>query len=393
MKKSTWKRLGKDLLVLILVAVCIIEGIMLKMFVFSGDSSGIANSYKMKQIKAVIDKYYLEEVDEEAMREYTYKGMVAALGDPYSAYYTEDEFKQLEESTAGVFSGVGLVLMQDPDTRAISVVNPIKNSPGEKAGIKSGDILYKVEGKEISAEEDLNSVVARVKGKEGTKVKLTFLRGEKETEYTLTRKKIETPTIEFEMLEDKTGYIKITEFDEITVDQFEKAVDQLEEDGMEQMVIDLRDNPGGLLTSVIDIADQILPTGLLVYTETKDGTREEYNAKTEECIELPIAVLVNGNSASASEILAGAIQDYDAGIVVGTTSFGKGIVQNLYQLGDGSAVKLTISTYYTPKGRNIHKKGIEPDVQVDLKESLKTKTEVKKSEDNQLQRALKELNQ
>lgn len=384
------RSLIKDILILLLLVVCIMEGIMLKVFVFSSDD-GIARKSKLKQLKTVIDEYYLGEVDEEQLREYSYKGMIAGLEDPYSVYYTKEEYEDVEESSEGIFSGVGIVLTQDMETKAITVVKPMKDGPAQKAGIKAGDILTKVEGEEISSDEDLSSVVSRVKGKEGTKVTLTFSRDGKEKDYTLTRQEIKNPTVEYEMLENKVGYIKITEFDEVTVEQFDDALSQLENDGMKKLVLDLRDNPGGLLDAVVDIADRILPTGMIVYTEDKNGKKTEYEAKSAECVEQPIAVLINGNSASASEILAGAIQDYKAGTLVGTTSYGKGIVQNIFQLGDGSAVKLTIANYYTPKGRNIHKKGIDPDVEVELKESLKDEIEIKKSEDNQLQEALKVL--
>ena len=392
MKKGKIKvrSLIKDILILLLLVVCIMEGIMLKVFVFSSDD-GIARKSKLKQLKTVIDEYYLGEVDEEQLREYSYKGMIAGLEDPYSVYYTKEEYEDVEESSEGIFSGVGIVLTQDMETKAITVVKPMKDGPAQKAGIKAGDILTKVEGEEISSDEDLSSVVSRVKGKEGTKVTLTFSRDGKEKDYTLTRQEIKNPTVEYEMLENKVGYIKITEFDEVTVEQFDDALSQLENDGMKKLVLDLRDNPGGLLDAVVDIADRILPTGMIVYTEDKNGKKTEYEAKSVECVEQPIAVLINGNSASASEILAGAIQDYKAGTLVGTTSYGKGIVQNIFQLGDGSAVKLTIANYYTPKGRNIHKKGIDPDVEVELKESLKDEIEIKKSEDNQLQEALKVL--
>ena len=392
MKKGKIKvrSLIKDILILLLLVVCIMEGIMLKVFVFSSDD-GIARKSKLKQLKTVIDEYYLGEVDEEQLREYSYKGMIAGLEDPYSVYYTKEEYEDVEESSEGIFSGVGIVLTQDMETKAITVVKPMKDGPAQKAGIKAGDILTKVEGEEISSDEDLSSVVSRVKGKEGTKVTLTFSRDGKEKDYTLTRQEIKNPTVEYEMLENKVGYIKITEFDEVTVEQFDDALSQLENDGMKKLVLDLRDNPGGLLDAVVDIADRILPTGMIVYTEDKNGKKTEYEAKSAECVEQPIAVLINGNSASASEILAGAIQDYKAGTLVGTTSYGKGIVQNIFQLGDGYAVKLTIANYYTPKGRNIHKKGIDPDVEVELKESLKDEIEIKKSEDNQLQEALKVL--
>lgn len=392
MKKKSIRNIVKNVFILLLLLICIVEGAILKVTVFNS-SKGIASVAKMQEIKALIDKYYLDDIDNEQLEEYTYKGLTAGLGDPYSVYYSKKEYQDFMESSEGVFSGIGAVLQQDVNTGMIKVVRTIKGSPAEKVGVKADDILYKIENKEISADEDLSSVVSKVKGKEGTKVNITFLRDGKEVNYTITRQQVITPTVDYEMLEDHVGYIQITEFDEVTVDQFKKALDSLNEKGMKKLVIDLRDNPGGLVTSVTEIADMILPTGMIVYTEDKNGGKQEYKATSKESFDKPLAVLINGDSASASEILAGAIQDYKKGTIVGTTSFGKGIVQNVMKLSDGSALKLTVSSYYTPKGRNIHKKGIEPDVKVELDKSLEEKSEIKKSEDNQLQKALQVLNE
>ncbi|MDO4170348.1 MAG: S41 family peptidase [Lachnospiraceae bacterium] len=390
MKKKSIRNIVKNVFILLLLLICIVEGAILKVTVFDSNK-GIASVAKMQEIKALIDKYYLDDIDNEQLEEYTYKGLTAGLGDPYSVYYSKKEYQDFMESSEGVFSGIGAVLQQDVNTGMIKVVRTIKGSPAEKVGVKADDILYKIENKEISADEDLSSVVSKVKGKEGTKVNITFLRDGKEVNYTITRQQVITPTVDYEMLEDYVGYIQITEFDEVTVDQFKKALDSLNEKGMKKLVIDLRDNPGGLVTSVTEIADMILPTGMIVYTEDKNGGKQEYKATSKESFDKPLAVLINGDSASASEILAGAIQDYKKGTIVGTTSFGKGIVQNVMKLSDGSALKLTVSSYYTPKGRNIHKKGIEPDVKVELDKSLEEKSEIKKSEDNQLQKALQVL--
>ncbi len=388
-KKKNVKNIVKDALIVILVLICVAEGVLLKSFVFNG-SLGATSAFKMQIIRRAIDKYYLYDVDETKLREYTYKGFVAGLEEDYSCYYTKEEYASLQEDTEGVFSGIGAVLQQDKDGY-ISVVRTIKGSPAEEAKLRTGDILVKVDDEELSLDDDLSTVVTKVKGKEGTTVRVTFVRDGKKKEYTITRRQIESPTVEYEMLADKVGYIQITQFDEITVSQFNQAVDALKADGMEKMVLDLRDNPGGLLNAVVSIADKILPTGLIVYTQDKYGNKEELNASSEDELGVPLAVLINGNSASASEILAGAIQDYEYGTLVGTKSFGKGIVQNVMGLGDGSALKLTIADYYTPKGRNIHKKGIEPDVEVKLDQDLLKKATIEKDEDNQLQEAIKIL--
>jgi len=238
---------------------------------------------------------------------------------------------------------------------------------------------------------ELSQVVSKMKGEPGSKVKISVVRAGKTDpiQYTITRQKIEIPTIEYKMLDDKIGYISIAEFDEVTVDQFVAAVDQLEKDGMKGLVVDVRNNPGGLLTSVVKILDRLLPPELLVYTEDKAGVREDKKAVDNKKITVPMAVLINGQSASASEIFAGALQDYKTATLVGTTSFGKGIVQQVIPLSDGTAVKLTISKYFTPNGRNIHGTGIKPDVEVKLNEDIQKAVIIPVEKDNQLQEAIK----
>ncbi len=388
--KKTVKNIVKDALILILILICVGEGMLLKTFAFNA-GNGLASNFKMMQIKRAIDKYYLYDVDEEQMQEYIYKGMVAGLKENYSCYYTKEEYTALKEETQGVFSGIGAVLQQDADGY-ISVVRTIKGSPAEEAGLKTGDILEKVDDYEVGATDELSSVVTKIKGPEGTSVTLNFIRDKKSKTFTITRKQVESPTVEFEMLKGKVGYVQINEFDEVTVNQFDKALEALREQGMEKMVLDLRNNPGGLLSAAVSISDKILPTGLIVSTKTKDGTKEEFQAISDDELGVPLVVLINEYSASASEIVTGAIQDYGYGTIVGTTSFGKGIVQNIMAMGDGSALKLTISDYYTPKGRSIHKKGIKPDVEVKLDKNLQKKVKIEKDEDNQLQRAIEELN-
>ncbi|MCQ2491946.1 MAG: S41 family peptidase [Lachnospiraceae bacterium] len=386
-KKKNVRNIVKDAIIVILVLICVGEGVLLKSFVFNG-KPGTVNSFKLQIIQKAIDQYYLYDVDEEKLTEYAYKGYVAGLGDPYSTYYTKEEYQKIREEDKGVFSGIGAVLQQDSDGN-ISVVRTMKGSPAEEAKLHPGDILVKVDGQKLTKKEDISTVVSKVKGKEGTTVKLAFMRGKKVKEYTLTRRQIESSTVEYEMLDDKVGYIRITEFDEITVTQFSKAVDELKAEGMERMILDLRNNPGGLLLSAVSIADKILPKGLVVYTQDKYGKKEEFNASSDDELGVPLAVLVNARTGSASEVLSGAIQDYGYGTLVGETTFGKGIVQTTMNLGDGSALKLTITDYYTPKGRNIHDKGIKPDVEIELDENLLKKVTIEKNEDNQLKKAIK----
>ncbi len=344
---------------------------------------------KLTYLHMLVDNYYLEGTDKISFADGIYKGFISSLDDPYSTYYTKEEYAALLESSSGKYCGIGATVSQNAKTGVITIVKPFKNSPAYKAGILPGDIIYKVNNEEVTG-EDLSEVVSRMKGVEGTKVNITVVREDetKPIEFTITRQYIEVPTIEYQMLEDKIGYITVSEFDEITVEQFIAAIDDLEAKGMKGLVVDVRNNPGGLLDSVVKMLDRLLPPELIVYTEDKNNNREEEKAVDKKQINVPVAVLINGNSASASEIFAGTLQDYETATIVGTTSFGKGIVQKVIPLSDGTAVKLTISKYYTPKGRNIHGTGITPDIEVELDEALKNEVTIPIEKDNQLQKAI-----
>jgi len=352
------------------------------------------NSYvriiqKLNVLQNLVDTYYLEEVDSDALETGIYKGFINSLDDPYSTYYTKEEYASLLESSSGVYYGIGAVVSQDVKTGVITIVKPYKDTPAYKAGLLPDDIIYKVEGEEVTG-KDLSEVVSKLKGKEGTTVNITIIREgvDEPIDFTIERRKISIPTIEYRMLDDEIGYIQILEFDEITVSQFNTAINKLEKQGMKGLIVDVRNNPGGLLDSVVSILDRLLPKCLIVYTEDKYKNREEEYATNPDSFDKPLAVLINGNSASASEIFAGAIQDYGKGTIVGTTSFGKGIVQKVRPLTDGTAVKLTISKYFTPKGRNIHGTGIVPDIEVELADELEQMVTVPVEKDNQVQKAV-----
>lgn len=345
---------------------------------------------KLAAIEDVIEEYYYQDadIDVDAMTEGMYAGMVNSLGDPYSVYYTEEEWNDLMQETEGVYYGIGAYLMIDPDTGFGKISGVIENTPAQEAGLRADDLLYLVDGVSTMG-MDLSEIVSMVKGEEGTTVHLTIYR-EGESDYVevdVERRKIESPTVNYEMLEDDIGYIQITEFDEVTTDQFTEALAVIKGSGAKGLILDLRGNPGGSLSVVVDIAREILPKGLIVYTEDKYGQRDEYNCDGKRELQLPLVVLVNGNSASASEILAGAIKDYKKGVLVGTTTFGKGIVQRVLPLTDGTALKLTISSYYTPKGNNIHGVGIEPDVVCEFDGDAYYEDGV----DNQLEKAVEEI--
>lgn len=355
----------------------------------SGQVVGQYTEKKLEELKGLIDEVYLheEEVDEEALTEGIYQGYIAALNDPYSAYYTAEETKEMMESTSGEYSGIGALMSQNRETGVITIANVYENSPAAEAGMKNEDILYKVEGEEVTG-VDLSEVVTRVKGEEGTEVKMTLLRGadRQEIEVTAVRRKLQTQTVSYEMKEGQIGYIRVSEFDEVTLEQFREAKAALESQGMASMLIDLRGNPGGNLSTVCDMLREILPEGLIVYTEERDGERTEYKCDGKTPWEKPLAVLINGASASASEIFAGAVQDYGIGQLVGTTTYGKGVVQQLFPMTDGTMVKLTIAEYFTPKGRNIDGTGIVPDVEVEY-----VYDETNPEADNQMEKAMELL--
>ena len=344
---------------------------------------------KAKYIEETVKESYTGDIDDDQMEEYMYKGMMASLGDPYSAYYTSEEYEELTTETTGSYEGIGVVMQQDVNTGEVKVVRCYEGAPGEKAGLLPEDVLVEVNGESVSGME-LSEVVDKVKSSQDQVAHLTIAR-EGESEYLeidVHLEEVNIPVVQSEMLEDNIGYIALYEFTEQTEPQYMEAFEALKDQGMERLIIDVRNNPGGLLTSVCDILEDILPEGLIVYTEDKNGEREEYACDGENELDIPLAVLVNGNSASASEIFAGAIQDYSKGTIVGTTTFGKGIVQSLIPFNDGSAIKTTTAKYYTPSGKCIHGTGIQPDVEVELSEGLEQETSISHEEDNQLQKAI-----
>jgi len=339
----------------------------LNLNLIKGDTQAISNEteQKLRLLEMLIDKSYMGEVDEEELQSGIYEGYISGLGDPYSVYYDEEATKELLEMTSGEYGGIGAVMSVDQETGVITISKVYEDSPAEKAGLRDRDILYKAAGKEVTGRE-LEDVVNDIKGEVGTEVEISVLRGEKAEEITVTavREMIEVQTVSHKLLEDGIGYLRITEFDEVTYEQFMTALTDLKGQGVKGIVLDLRSNPGGSYAVVCKILDEILPEGLIVYTEDKNGERVEQKSDEEHQLELPYTVLVNEYSASASEIFAGAVQDYGTGRIVGMNTYGKGVVQQIFDLKDGTSVKLTISEYFTPNGRSINGEGIVPDVEV-----------------------------
>ena len=358
-----------------------------------GTTDDTAFLQKANYLKELIDVYFWEDTTEEELYEGMYHGLLNSLGDPYSCYYTVEEFAALMEEMEGSYCGIGALVSQNASTKVITIVRPFIDGPAHKAGMLPGDILTKIDGEDVSG-WDIDLAVKHMKGEQGTVVNVEVWRASAEeyVELSITRDVVEVETVTYEMMEDSIGYIYVMQFDEVTSEQFETAYNALKEQGMKGLVVDIRDNGGGLLTTVCEMLDLFLEEeDLIVYTLDKYEKKEEIYAEAGSVTPIPMAVLINGYSASASEIFSGALQDYGLATIVGTQSFGKGIVQSVIPLSDGSAVKLTVSTYYTPAGRNIHGLGITPDVEVELEEELKKLPIVPLEDDNQVQRAIEEV--
>ncbi|MCF0132907.1 MAG: S41 family peptidase [Blautia sp.] len=346
---------------------------------------------KIKDLEYLIDKYYLEEKDEDSLAEGVYAGLLYGLGDPYSRYYTAEEYEEETVESEGNYMGIG-VLIQKDENEAANIEECYKGGPADLAGILAGDEIVAIDGVDIF-EKNITETVELIKSELEKTVVLSIRReGEVELlEFSVTVDHVKIPSVEYEMLENQVGYIRITEFKGVTPEQYENALRELDRQGMEKLIVDLRNNPGGLLSSVCDVLQQMLPEGLIVYTEDKYGEREEYTCENDHAFDRPLVVLVNENSASASEIFAGAIQDYGLGTIVGKTTYGKGIVQAIKEFWDGSAIKLTVSKYFTPKGQDIHEVGIKPDVEVDQDLEVGGLDDVPHEKDTQLLRALEIL--
>lgn len=348
---------------------------------------------KLDEIYSYMNIYYYEDYEIEDIQKALCDGLVKGLKDPYSVYYTQEEYLDAQINTSGVFCGIGAGLVQDKNTMQVTISKVYRGTPAEEAGLLDGDKILSVDGIDATSME-LDALVREIRGEEGTTTHMVILREEtQETlEFDVERRNVELPSVEGEMIDDTIGYIRLTGFQDKTDEQFHAMVEKLNKEGMKGLVIDLRDNPGGMLSSVINIMDEILPEGLITYVEDPYGNRQEYKSDA-ACIDIPMVVLVNENSASASEIFAGAIKDYEYATLVGKKTFGKGIVQTIIRLSDGDALKLTTSKYYTPKGNYIHGVGIEPDAEIDYEYSGPEEAPYEKEYDSQYLQALSILQQ
>ena len=347
---------------------------------------------KINELNAYINTYYYDDVDTADLQDGLYKGLLEGIGDKYSIYYNAKDYEAMQVSVTGQYYGIGAGLSQDKDTMVVTVNKIYEGTPSEEAGLLKDDIIISVDDTDATSLE-LTELVRQIRGEEGTTVHLEVYRpstGES-LSFDVERRDITLPSVSHKMLQDRIGYIYINSFESETATQFEEAVSDLEKQGMEALVLDVRYNPGGLVTSVVKILDDILPEGVVVYTEDKNGNRQNYTSSGDTHLDYPMAVLINGDSASAAEILAGAIKDYEHGTLIGTTTYGKGIVQTNFPLEDGDAVKLTTAKYFTPNGNYIHGVGIEPDIELEY-EYLDPEGEVyEETYDNQIQKAIEIL--
>ena len=341
---------------------------------------------KLSALRMIIDGYFLDEYDEKKLEEGIYSGYMSALGDPYSQYYTEEEYRQLMEEDSGEYRGIGVTVTKNQENNYTEIMAVNKGDPAYNAGIKTGDFIMKVNGKDTSV-MSLSEVVTEIKTSEDPVVLVIYQAG-KEMEVSVEKSTISINSVSFEMRKNNIGYISVSQFIDNTDDQFMEAVQDLEKQGMKGLILDLRDNGGGLLNACVNMVSQIIPEGdLIVYTQDKNGNRQDYTSNEAATLDVPIVVLANSNTASASEIMTGCLKDYGLATVLGTKTYGKGIVQSILPLSDGSAVKLTVSAYYTPKGVNIHKKGIEPDIEMEMTDEEWKEARDDLSKDKQIKKA------
>ena len=347
--------------------------------------------YTLARFRTELEKKYLGEIDDDKLIDGAIKGYVASLGDPYTVYYTKEEMQEIMQETNGNYVGIGIYMTLNKEKNAIEVIKPMENSPAEKAGIITGDLITKVDGESYTGDK-MEEASNKIKGEAGTKVKIEVLRNGETKEFEITRQKVLISHIAAKVIENNIGYIAISDFDGGCAKELEEKYKKLKEQGITKLIIDIRNNGGGIVDEAIEILDLIIEKGeTLLVTKDKKDNEEITRAKKKPIIDIPVVVLTNEYSASASEILAGALKDYKKATIVGTTTYGKGVIQELQQLTDGSGLKITTNEYFTPHRNAINKIGVKPDVEVDLSDKAKITLNLKEEDDNQLQKAIETL--
>ena len=357
----------------------------------SNSSSSTKLVSEINKYKEIIDKYYLGDVDEEKLKEGAIKGYIEGLGDPYTEYISKEDMKDYLDDTMGNFVGIGIYMVKNTEKDKIQVLATIKDSPAEKAGIEAGDLILTVDGVSYGA-DDMTKASNNIKGEEGTKVTLEVLRGTETKKFELQREKVKVNQVEGKVISDNIGYIKFTSFDETTADDFKAKYEELNKKGIKSLIIDLRNNGGGIVDQALEIADYVADkNSVLLYEVDKNNSETVKKSQNDPIINMPIVILTNENTASASEILAGALKDLGKAKTVGTTTYGKGVIQQILKLSDGSGLKITIEEYQTPNRNKINKIGIKPDEEIKLPDSVTSVINVKESDDTQLQKAIEML--
>jgi carboxyl-terminal processing protease len=360
---------------------------------FDAETVSYENVVKFNRVMDILRNDYYRQVDENKMLEGAINGLAESLGDPYTVYFDKNQMDAFLEKSRGSYVGIGVTVSVDDDG-LLTVIEPMDGSPAMEAGMKQGDKIVKVDGKDVTSISDENMIISMIKGNENTRVGITVYRPSEDryVQFDIKRKRIRASNIKSEILEGKIGYIRIVMFDSEIAGYFRNDLNNMLKSGIRGLIIDLRDNPGGSFEQVVEIADILLPSGTIVYTEDRDG-RKEYRYSNRASTDLPLAILINGNSASASEILAGSVKDHGRGLLVGTKTFGKGLVQELKLLGDGSGLKVTISRYFTPSGVCIQDTGIKPDIEVGVFEEYRNHpvSQIPRDRDIQLKSAIEAL--
>jgi len=396
---SNSKKIYKTLMLIIVVAI--ITFVLTTVFIYnkSGKTSSYINTQiigsefarKIYTLKQLIDSEYIEEVNEQDLIDGAIKGYVDGVGDNYTQYFTKEEMEEFMTETEGSYVGIGIYMFQNTDDNTVVILTPIEGSPAEKVGILPGDIITKVDGVEYTG-EDFEKISTYIKGEEGTTVKITVERAGKELEFEVERKKIDLYPIESEIIENNIGYINITSFDEGCSKEFKNTYTELTKKNIKSLIIDLRNNGGGIVDEALEIADYILEKDdIILITKDKEGNEKIEKSKQKPIINMQIVVLTNENTASASEIVAAALKENDKATIIGEITYGKGLIQELITLSDGSGIKITIEEYYTPKGNKINEVGITPDKKVSLPEGIETSYNLERKDDTQLQEAIKIL--
>ena len=345
----------------------------------------------LNNFRKIIDKYYLGEVDEEKLKEGAIKGYIEGLEDPYTEYISKEDMQDYLEDTMGNFVGIGIYMVKDTQTNKIMVLSPIKNSPAEKAGIQPGDYIVKINDVEYTGEQ-MTEASNKIKGEEGSTVKLEILREDETLTFEIKRENIKVNPVEGKVLENNIGYIAFSSFDQETAEDFKKEYEELSKQGIKSLIVDLRNNGGGIVSVALEIADYFTPKdSVLLYEVDKNNNEEIEKSKNDPIINMPVILLTNENTASSSEILAGALQDLGIAKIVGTKTYGKGVIQEVLSLPDGSGIKITSEKYLTPNKREINKVGIQPDVEVELPETVTNILNVEEKDDTQLQKAIEML--